>query len=178
MLSEHTDWRWTAVQTRNAQFDGVFYFGVETTRVFCRPSCSSRSPKRQNVRFFVTPVDAERAGFRACLRCKPTQEFFPGPAATLVAGAFEILQTETDEVPTIADLATRLNVSPGHLQKTFKAVLGLSPKEVTDIMRIENFKKNVKRSDVTTSLYDSGFGSSRSLYEKGRREAGHDTGRL
>lgn len=171
-MSDQIDWRWTAVQTKNAQFDGVFYFGVETTRVFCRPSCSSRSPKRQNVRFFVTPIDAERAGFRACLRCKPTHGYFPGPAGTLVARAFEILQSETDEIPTIGDLATRLDVSPGHLQKTFKAVLGLSPKEVTDIMRIDNFKKNVKRSDVTTSLYDSGFGSSRSLYEKAGENLG------
>ncbi|MEP7148350.1 MAG: bifunctional DNA-binding transcriptional regulator/O6-methylguanine-DNA methyltransferase Ada [Acidobacteriota bacterium] len=165
-MSKQIDWRWSAVQTRNPEFDGVFYFGVETTGVFCRPSCSSRSPKRQNVRFFVTPIEAERAGFRACLRCKPTQEYFLGPAGTLVARAFEILQSETDEIPTIDDLATRLDVSPGHLQKTFKAILGLSPKEVTDIMRIDNFKKNVKRADVTTSLYDSGFGSSRSLYEK------------
>jgi AraC family transcriptional regulator of adaptative response/methylated-DNA-[protein]-cysteine methyltransferase len=84
----------------------------------------------------------------------------------LVTRAFEILRSDEDEIPTIDDLAGRLEVSSGHLQKTFKAVLGLSPKEVTDMMRIENFKKNVKRADVTTSLYDSGFGSSRSLYEK------------
>lgn len=160
------DWRWLAVRSKNPEFDGVFYFGVQTTGVFCRPSCSSRSPKRQNVTFFVTPTDAMRAGFRACLRCKPTREYFPGPAAILITRAFEILQSDADEIPTIDEMAKRLEVSAGHLQKTFKAVLGLSPKEVTDMMRIENFKKNVKRADVTTSLYDSGFGSSRSLYEK------------
>jgi AraC family transcriptional regulator of adaptative response/methylated-DNA-[protein]-cysteine methyltransferase len=118
------------------------------------------------VSFFATPIEAEQAGFRACLRCKPTQEYFPGPAALLITRAFEILRSDEDEIPTIDDLARRLEVSGGHLQKTFKAILGLSPKEVTDMMRIENFKKNVKRADVTTSLYDSGFGSSRSLYEK------------
>jgi AraC family transcriptional regulator of adaptative response/methylated-DNA-[protein]-cysteine methyltransferase len=155
-----------AVRTRNPEFDGVFYFGVQTTGVFCRPSCSSRSPKRQNVAFFVTAAEAEQAGFRACLRCKPTREYFPRPAAMLVTRAFEILRSDEDEIPAIDELAARLEVSPGHLQKTFKAVLGLSPKEVTDMMRIENFKKNVKRADVTTSLYESGFGSSRSLYEK------------
>ncbi len=171
-MSEQIDWRWKAVQMRSPQFDGVFYFGVKTTGIFCRPSCSSRSPKRQNVSFFVTTIEAERSGFRACLRCKPTQEYFPGPAAMLIASAFQTLHKDPDEVPTIADLATRLDVSPGHLQKTFKAVLGLSPKEVTDIMRIDNFKKNVKRSDVTTSLYDSGFGSSRSLYEKAGENLG------
>jgi AraC family transcriptional regulator of adaptative response/methylated-DNA-[protein]-cysteine methyltransferase len=172
MMSEQLDWRWMAVRSRNPEFDGVFYFGVQTTGIFCRPSCSSRSPKRENVSFFETPAEAEVAGFRACLRCKPTREYFPGPAAMLVTRAFEILRSDEDEIPTIDDLANRLEVSSGHLQKTFKAVLGLSPKEVTDMMRIESFKNNVKRADVTTSLYDSGFGSSRSLYEKAGEKLG------
>ena len=166
MMSEQTDWRWLAVRSRNPEFDGSFYFGVRTTGVFCRPSCSSRSPKRQNVSFFATPTEAEHAGFRACLRCKPKSEYSPSPAAELITRAFQILIADADEIPTVDELAGRLNISSGHLQKTFKGVLGISPKEVTDMMRIENFKKNVKRSDVTTSLYDSGFGSSRSLYEK------------
>ena len=169
-MNEQIDWQWRAVQARNAEFDGVFFFGVQTTGVFCRPSCSSRSPKRENVSFFVTTTDAERAGFRACLRCKPKQEFHPDAAAELVTSAFDMLKN--DEITTIDELAMRLDVSSGHLQKTFKATLGLSPKEVTDMMRIESFKKNVKRSDVTTSLYDSGFGSSRSLYEKAGEKLG------
>ena len=164
MMNQNFDWQWTAVQKRSREFDGIFYFAVRTTGVFCRPSCRSRSPKRENVRFFVTPTEAENAGFRACLRCKPEQALTVRPGATLVANAFELLHG--DDTPTIDDIAIRLGVSSGHLQKTFKAVLGLSPKEVTDMMRIDNFKKNVKRADVTTSLYDSGFGSSRSLYEK------------
>ncbi len=161
-----TDWCWQAVKTKNREFDGVFYFGVQTTGIFCRPSCSSRSPKRENVNFFVTPGEAEKAGFRACLRCQPKNEYFPGAGATLIMRAFECLQSDETEVPTIEELSIQLNVSPGHLQKTFKAVLGLSPKEVMDMMRIEKFKQQVKQTDVTTSLYESGFGSSRSLYEK------------
>lgn len=171
MITEHTDWRWVAVQKRNAAFDGVFYFGVRTTGVFCRPSCSSRSPRRENVRFFHTATDAEQAGFRACGRCKPDQELSPQPAAMLIQHALESLQDD-DDIPTIDELAARLDVSPGHLQKTFRAVLGLSPKEVTDMMRIENFKRSVRDTDVTTSLYDSGFGSSRSLYEKAGEKLG------
>ena len=171
-MNEQIDWQWRAVEAKNADFDGVFYFGVQTTGVFCRPSCSSRSPKRQNVTFFMTPTDAERAGFRACLRCKPKREYFPGPAATLVSRAFEILNADADNVPTVDDLARRLEISPGHLQKTFKNVLGISPKEVTDMMRIQNFKRAVRATDVTTSLYDSGFGSSRSLYEKAGEKLG------
>jgi len=171
-MTEQTDWRWMAVRSKNRAFDGVFYFGVATTGVFCRPSCSSRSPKRQNVRFFTTTQDAERAGFRACLRCKPTRDYLPDPAAMLITRAVEMLQAEASDIATVDELATRLDVSSGHLQKTFKTVLGLSPKEVTDIMRIENFKENVRTSDVTTSLYDSGFGSSRSLYEKAGERLG------
>lgn len=160
------DWRWHAVETKNADFDGMFYFGVQTTGIFCRPSCSSKTAKRENVSFFATPIDAEKAGFRACLRCKPKHEYFPGAAATLIQKAFEILQSDEMEVLTVDELSSRLGVSSGHLQKTFKAILGISPKEVTDMMRIENFKRNVRETDVTTSLYESGFGSSRSLYEK------------
>jgi AraC family transcriptional regulator of adaptative response/methylated-DNA-[protein]-cysteine methyltransferase len=171
-LGKTPDWRWHAVQTKNREFDGIFYFGVQTTGIFCRPSCSSRSPKRQNVSFFMTPAEAEKAGFRACLRCKPKNEYFPGAGAALIQKAFEILQSDEMEVPTIDELSSRLNVSAGHLQKTFKAILGISPKEVTDMMRIENFKKNVRETDVTTSLYESGFGSSRSLYEKAGERLG------
>src|SRR5438128_6537522 len=126
------DWRWHAVETKNREFDGAFYFAVQTTGVFCRPSCSSRRPKRQNVSFFMSPAEAEKAGFRACMRCKPKNEYFPGPAADLITRAFQMLQADDAEVPTIDELSRQLGVSPGHLQKTFKTILGLSPKEVTD----------------------------------------------
>ncbi|MEP7076009.1 MAG: bifunctional DNA-binding transcriptional regulator/O6-methylguanine-DNA methyltransferase Ada [Acidobacteriota bacterium] len=169
---DDSDWRWKVVEARNGEFDGLFYFGVQTTGIFCRPSCSSRSPNRQNVAFFSTPNEAEKAGFRACLRCKPKHEYFPGPAAMLIEKAFEILRSDEAEIPTVDELSQRLGVSAGHLQKTFRAILGLTPKEVTDMMRIENFKKNVKNADVTASLYDSGFGSSRSLYEKAGEKLG------
>src|SRR5688500_3556687 len=125
MMSEQIDWRWLAVRSKNPEFDGVFYFGVRTTGIFCRPSCPSRSPRRQNVTFFKTPAEAASAGFRACLRCKPASQYFPGPAAMLITRAFDILQAREDDIPTIDELSTDLEVSPGHLQKTFKAVLGL-----------------------------------------------------
>lgn len=160
------DWRWVAVRDRNAEFDGLFYFGVQTTGIFCRPSCSSKTPKPQNVLFFDTPKDAEAAGLRACLRCKPLDKYFPGRNAEIIANAFRALRDAETESATIEELSGHLGVSPGHLQKTFKTVLGLSPKEVMDMIRIENFKENVRGTDVTTSLYESGFGSSRSLYEK------------
>jgi AraC family transcriptional regulator of adaptative response/methylated-DNA-[protein]-cysteine methyltransferase len=164
------DWQWQVVSTRNSEFDGIFYFGVSSTGIFCRPSCSSRSPKRQNVSFFMTTSEAENAGYRPCLRCKPKDEYFPGPGAAMIGQAFELLRQ--GEIATVDELSSRLGVSPGHLQKTFKAILGLSPKEVLDMTRIETFKQTVRDTDVTTSLYESGFGSSRSLYEKAGERLG------
>jgi len=166
------DWRWLAVREKNRAFDGLFFFGVRTTGIFCRPSCSSKTPRPENVSYFATSAEAEKKGFRACLRCKPLNEYFPGRNAELVARALEALRNSDLEIVTTAELSAKLGVSAGHLQKIFKSVLGLSPKEVMDMMRIENFKENVKETDVTKSLYDSGFGSSRSLYEKAGERLG------
>jgi len=170
--ADKLDWQWRAVEAKDREFDGAFYFAVRTTGIFCRPSCPSKTAKRQNISFFITTAEAENAGFRACMRCKPTAEYFPGPAAELVVKAFEILRADATEVPTIEDLSRQLKVTSGHLQKTFKTILGLTPKEIVDMMRIENFKTNVRENDVTTSLYDSGFGSSRSLYENAGERLG------
>src|SRR6478735_2776288 len=167
-----TDWRYTVVKNKNAAFDSVFYFAVRTTGIFCRPSCSSRTPKPENVTFFDSTTDAKRAGFRACLRCKPADERQVDKNAALVAEAFKAMRNSEDESLTIDELSKKLEISSGHLQKVFKAVLGLTPKEVMDMMRIENFKENVRETDVTTSLYESGFGSSRSLYEKAGERLG------
>ena len=166
------DWQWRAVETKNRELDGVFYFGVRTTGIFCRPSCSSRKPKRENVSFFITANDARDAGFRACLRCRPLNAEIHEPAPELIANAFRLLKNTGLEFATVEDLANELKVSSGHLQKTFKNVLGVSPKEIMDMFRLENFKENARGADVTTSLYDSGFGSSRSLYEKAGERIG------
>lgn len=160
------DWRWNIIRERRADFDGAFYFAVKTTGVFCRPSCKARTPKPENVAFYESIADAEMAGFRACLRCKPKNEYHAGPEAELIIKAFSIIGDPENEFLTIGQLSKNLGKSAGHLQKTFRKILGLTPKEVLDMKRLTAFRKNVSGSDVTTSLYDSGFGSSRSLYEK------------
>ena len=118
-----SDWRYRIVKDKNPAFDGVFYFGVRTTGIFCRPSCSSRTPLAENVSYFETTADAGRAGFRACLRCKPTSEHHVSKTAALVADALSKLQNKELEIATVADLCTQLAVSSGHLQKVFKEVL-------------------------------------------------------
>lgn len=166
------DWRWEAVTEKSRAFDGVFFFGVRTTGIFCRPSCGSRRPKRENVSFYLTSRDAENAGFRACLKCRPREAKLTEPSSELIAKACRLLLNKEVEVATVEELSGRLNISTGHLQKTFKNTLGISPKEAMDMFRLENFKSEVRGSDVTTSLYDSGFGSSRSLYEKAGERLG------
>src|SRR4051794_13789369 len=127
------DWRWLAVMEKNPTFDGVFYFGVTSTGIFCRPSCSSRTPKPENVAFFSESAEAERAGFRACLRCRPLEASFSGPQSELLAKALRLLDANRGDIETVDDLSTELGVSPGHLQKTFKTMLGAGPKEVMDM---------------------------------------------
>jgi AraC family transcriptional regulator of adaptative response/methylated-DNA-[protein]-cysteine methyltransferase len=105
------------------------------------------------------------------MRCKPKQEYYPGSAVGLINKAFEILRSGV-EIATVEDLSSLLGVTAGHLQKTFKSTIGVTTKEVLKNMRLEEFKKNVKEMDVTTSLYESGFGSSRSLYEKAGESLG------
>jgi len=167
-----SDWRYGIIKGKNPAFDGVFYFGVRTTGIFCRPSCSSRTPRPENVSFFETTADASLAGFRACHRCKPESEHHVSKTASLVAHALNKLQNKELEIATVSDLCAQLEVSSGHLQKVFKEVLRLSPKEVMNMVRLEDFKENVRKTDVTTSLYESGFGSSRSLYEKAGKNLG------
>lgn len=166
------DWRWQAVVNKSREFDGVFYFGVKTTGIFCRPSCSSRTAKRQNVSFFQTVVEAENAGFRACLRCQPKNDYLPGAGVELIIRALQKLDSEEGQNATLEELSGKLSVSSAHLQKTFKNLLGLSPKEIVDLKRLDSFKTLVKKSDVTTALYESGFGSSRALYEKANTNLG------
>ncbi len=166
------DLRWQIVKTKNPVFDGAFYFGVRTTGIFCKPSCASRLPKRENVHFFVSLEDAAKSGFRACLRCQPNLENHINRNAELVFKAFDILQQTSNEEINLEDLSAKLLVSPSHLQKNFKQVLGFTPKQFADWRKIEDFKKSVKSSDVTTALYESGYGSSRGLYENAAQNLG------
>src|SRR5262245_21501740 len=118
------DERWQAVQARDAGSDGRFVYAVDSTGVYCRPSCPSRRPRRERVRFFASVAAAERAGYRACLRCRPREQ--PAWAERLRLACARL---EQDPPPTLAALGRELGVSPHHLQRTFKRILGISPRE-------------------------------------------------
>jgi AraC family transcriptional regulator of adaptative response/methylated-DNA-[protein]-cysteine methyltransferase len=168
------DQLWQAVVTRDARFDGQFVFAVSSTKIYCRPSCPSRRPNRTRVSFFNKPELAERAGYRACLRCKPQQLGAIDPQLQLVQRACRLLD-EADEGETLklAELAARVGVSSFHLQRTFKRVMGISPRQYVTARRFGNFKQLVREGEsVTNALYDSGFNSSSRVYEHAVEELG------
>ena len=166
------EWRWQIVAEKNAEFDGAFFTGVRTTGIYCKPSCRAKTPKRENVTFFASRAEAEQSGFRACLRCKPNDENAKNPTARMVTSVCDFLKNNQSDDVSLETLSAELGVSRSHLQRTFKRAFGISPKEFADAQKIENFKKQVGQTDVTTALYESGFGSSRALYENAAQNLG------
>ncbi|MBK8466854.1 MAG: bifunctional DNA-binding transcriptional regulator/O6-methylguanine-DNA methyltransferase Ada [Chloracidobacterium sp.] len=162
---------WRAVQARDARFDGAFVFGVKTTGIFCRPSCSARPAKRENVEFFDGIKSAELDGFRACLRCKPKLTNAADPHIDMVLRACELM--DKDDQLSLDDLSNELDLSPSHFQRTFKDIVGISPKKYGEAKRLERFKHEIKDgSDVITAMYEAGYGSSSRLYEKAAENLG------
>jgi len=164
---------WQAVVSKDARFDGQFVFAVSSTGVYCRPSCPSRRAHRERVSFFELPEAAEQAGFRACLRCQPRRARVLDPQMELVQRVCSLLNSSDSETVKLAELASHAGVSVFHLQRTFKRVMGISPRQYLAARRFGNFKALVRKGDsVTTALYESGFNSSSRLYEYASEELG------
>jgi AraC family transcriptional regulator, regulatory protein of adaptative response / methylated-DNA-[protein]-cysteine methyltransferase len=166
------DPRWNAVLARDPARDGEFVFAVSTTGVYCRPSCPARRPSRERVQFFVRPEQAERAGYRACLRCRPKALSGNGQADS-VRAICRFLEQHLDEPVTLARLGKEFRQSPFHLQRRFKAELGVTPREYADSCRLRLLKRNLQSGDnVTRAMYDAGYGSSSRLYERTASQLG------
>jgi AraC family transcriptional regulator of adaptative response/methylated-DNA-[protein]-cysteine methyltransferase len=164
--------QWQAVMGRDASHDGEFVFAVATTGVFCRPSCPARRPRRENVQFFKRPEDAEGAGYRACLRCKP-KSAASNPQTTMVRAVCRFIEQHLDEPLTLQQIAEEFRRSPFHLQRTFKSVLGITPKEYADACRLKSLKHNLQAGhSVTRAMYDAGYSSSSRLYERTASQLG------
>jgi AraC family transcriptional regulator of adaptative response/methylated-DNA-[protein]-cysteine methyltransferase len=174
ILTVMDDQRWQAVVSRDARFDGQFVFAVSSTKVYCRPSCPSRRPRRDRVSFFNVPDAAEEAGFRACLRCKPRVERVVDRQVALVQSVCRLLDaSEENETVKLAELASQAGVSQFHLQRTFKRVMGISPRQYMTARKFGSFKQLVREGEsVTNAVYDSGFNSSSRLYEQAAVELG------
>ena len=164
---------WQAVAAKDSRFDGQFVFAVTSTKIYCRPSCPSRRPRRERVQFFDVPDAAEQAGFRACLRCEPRRARVLDPQIALVQRVCRFLDASQTETVKLADLAAHAGVSAFHLQRTFKRIMGISPRQYLTARRFGNFKTLVREGEpVTQALYDSGFNSSSRLYEHAPEELG------
>jgi AraC family transcriptional regulator of adaptative response/methylated-DNA-[protein]-cysteine methyltransferase len=166
--------RWDAFLTRDATFDGRFVVAVRSTGVYCRPSCPARRPLRRNVVFYPAGDAAEREGYRPCRRCRPEDAL---PQARAVADACRYIETHIDRTVTLGELGDAVGLSPHHLQRTFKRVVGVSPRAYADAIRLGAVKDGLReRDDVTTALYDAGYGSSSRLYERAPAQLGMTPG--
>jgi len=164
---------WNAVLARDASRDGSFVFAVRSTGIYCRPSCPARRPRREQVSFFQVPEAAEREGFRACRRCHPRRVESTDPHIDLVRRICHAIDEHDEEPQTLKTLSEQTGVSAHHLQRTFKEVMGITPRQYAESQRLRKFKANVKDgASVTEAMYDAGYGSSRSLYEKSSAQLG------
>lgn len=165
MLNEET--LWDAVEGRDAQWDGAFVYGVPSTRIYCRPTCPSRRPRRAGVRFFPAAGAAAAAGFRACLRCHPDGAPQSPPGIDRVRRACAQIAALPDERISLTQLAARVGGSPHHLLRTFKKTLGISPREYAEACRIGCLKEGLRAGQgVASATYAAGYGSGSRVYER------------
>ncbi|MCE1253760.1 MAG: bifunctional DNA-binding transcriptional regulator/O6-methylguanine-DNA methyltransferase Ada [Anaerolineae bacterium] len=158
---------WLAVLTRDAAWDDFFVYGVFSTRIYCRPTCSSRRPLREKVSFFKTCDEAEAAGYRACKRCHPRQTSPDALTAGLVIRARQLIEEQPEAAFSLDELSRQVGLSPSHLHRLFKQSTGLTPHQYAAAFKLNRFKDEVKTgADLTTALYNAGYSSSSRLYEK------------
>ena len=162
------DPRWEAVRTRDAQADGSFYYSVQTTGVYCRPSCAARPALPENVRFHDSTADAERAGFRPCKRCKPTQASSVAHHAALVTEACRIIEA-AETPPKLDELAGHVGVSAHHFHRIFKQATGLTPKAYAAAQRARRVRSELAApvsSSVTNAIFNAGYNAASRFYEE------------
>src|SRR3984885_5695418 len=178
--------RWRSVQTRDRGADGAFVYAVRSTGIYCRPSCPSRKPRREQVEFFPLPEAAEQKGFRACLRCRPCLARLRDPRTAAVANVCREIEAQIDADGaktangdasetrlTLRTLSSTAGMSAHQLERAFRSVMGISPRQYADARRMRRLKSRLRKGDdVTTALYDAGFGSSSRLYEPAPAQLG------
>jgi len=173
------DARWLAVQARDRGADGEFVYAVRSTGIYCRPSCPSRKPRREQVVFFPLAEAAEQKGFRPCRRCQPrTAVVHDGRTQAVARVCREIdglIQSDGGEETriTLSELSARAGMSAHQLERAFRGVMGITPRQYVDVQRMRRLKSKLRKGDdVTTALYDAGFGSSSRLYERAPAQLG------
>jgi len=167
-----SDPRWAAVVARDSKADGAFYYAVKTTGVYCRPSCGARTPRPENVVYYRTAAEAERAGFRACKRCKPDRDSLAERQAAKVAELCRYIE-RAERLPTLDELAERAETSAYHLHRIFKKVTGLTPKAYATAHRGRKVREQLARGGtVTDAIYGAGYNSNSRFYDESDRVLG------
>jgi AraC family transcriptional regulator, regulatory protein of adaptative response / methylated-DNA-[protein]-cysteine methyltransferase len=166
------DPRWESVVGRDSKADGTFLYSVKTTGVYCRPSCGARLARPENVQYHLTCADAERAGFRACKRCKPNQIGVAAENADKIAKVCGLIE-QSEGKPTLDQLAKHVGMSPFYFHRTFKSLTGLTPAAYAKAYRNQRVRSSLERSkSVTDAIYDAGFNSSGRFYENTNKVLG------
>ena len=161
------DPRWARMRARDTAADGTFVYAVKTTGVFCRPSCAARPARPENVAFYATGAEAEAAGYRACLRCRPLAAEGRDPMTGKVEALAAFIRAHADEPLPLSRLAGEAGMSPFHLQRSFKAVLGVSPRDYQAAQRLAAFKARLREGDsVLGATFEAGYGSTSRVYEQ------------
>jgi AraC family transcriptional regulator of adaptative response/methylated-DNA-[protein]-cysteine methyltransferase len=171
-MNTENDPRWAAVVARDSKADGAFYYSVKTTGVYCRPSCGARRARPENVAFHLTREDAERAGFRPCKRCKPDRPTAALEQSALIANACRFIE-ESEEAPSLAQLAERAGSSVYHFHRLFKAATGLTPKAFAAAQRAKRMRNALTQpGTVTGAIYEAGYNSNGRFYETSNQMLG------
>jgi AraC family transcriptional regulator of adaptative response/methylated-DNA-[protein]-cysteine methyltransferase len=158
------DERWHAVCRRDPAADGAFYYSVVTTGIYCRPTCGSRLPRRENAAFYETCADAERAGFRPCKRCRPNESRLAERHVVAVRKACALIDG-AEEMPKLDELAQATGLSRFHFHRVFRAVTGVTPKLYAAAQRAKRVRDALADSGtVTEALYGAGFNSNGRFY--------------
>jgi AraC family transcriptional regulator of adaptative response/methylated-DNA-[protein]-cysteine methyltransferase len=158
--------RWRAVLDHDRRADGAFVYAVRSTGIYCRPSCPSRRPRRDLVEFFPAGAEAALAGYRPCRRCRPDAESAVDPWIGKVRRACVYLANVEGHL-SLARLAARVGGSPYHLQRSFKRIVGVTPREYADACRLQRLKRGLRSgARVTAAMVDAGYGSSSRFYER------------
>jgi AraC family transcriptional regulator of adaptative response/methylated-DNA-[protein]-cysteine methyltransferase len=161
---------WRATVARDSHADGAFVIAVRSTRVYCRPSCPARRPLRRNVTFFRTGEEAEKLGYRPCLRCRPNEIAAP---VALVQRAVQLLANAHEQDSGLRTLAQTLGTTQATLRRAFLRVTGLKPRELFEALRLKRFKALIREGkNITDALYETGYGSSSRVYERSNAQLG------
>jgi AraC family transcriptional regulator of adaptative response/methylated-DNA-[protein]-cysteine methyltransferase len=167
-----SDPRWPLLVARDKGSDGKFLYSVKTTGVYCRPSCAARLARPENVRFYTTTAAAEKAGFRACKRCKPAGLSLTEANTAKIEKVCRLIE-RSEENPSLEKLAKHAGMSVFHLHRTFKAITGLTPSGYGAAHRTKRVRKTLGKSrSVTDAIYDAGFNSNSRFYESANEVLG------